>query len=111
MVEILKYCAKVLKDIFAFWMSVDIGGFRPFWFFAGCALLSGLGGALIGFGELGGTITRVAAKSGVKSKVKFMNEGNFKRQGKKIVARKKIIKKYKYEWIRECILFYWIFIE
>jgi len=36
-------------------------------------LLSGLGSALIGFGELGGAMTRVATKSGVRNKVKFVN--------------------------------------
>ena len=52
-------------------------------------MLSGLGGALIGFGELGGAMTRVATKSGVKNKVVFVNGGNFK----KIKVKKNIKKK------------------
>ena len=61
---------------------MDINGFRPFWFLASCVLLSGLGGALIGFDELGGAMTRVATKSGVRNKVKFVNMENSKRRGK-----------------------------
>ena len=73
MIEILKFCVEILRKIFSFWASVDINGFRPFWFLASCVLLSGLGSALIGFGELGGAMTRVATKSGVRNKVKFVN--------------------------------------
>ena len=62
--------------------GVKIAGFPVFWFFFGCSLLGSLGGWFFGFGELGGAITRVAAKNDVRNKVRFVN-------AEKLVKRRK----------------------
>ena len=89
MIEILKIAFELVGKIILWMSGATISGFPIFWFFFGCGLLGSLVGWFFGFGELGGSMTRVATKSGVKSKVKFMNGGDFERRGKKIVARKK----------------------
>jgi len=64
-------------------MGAKIAGFPIFWFFFGCGLLGSLAGWFFGFGELGGTITRVATKSGVRNKVKFVNMEKLGKRRKK----------------------------
>ena len=72
MIEILKIAFELVGKIILWMSGATISGFPIFWFLFGCSLLGGLAGWFFGFGELGGSITRVATKSGVKSKVKFI---------------------------------------
>ena len=40
MLEIFKFCSEVLAAIVKKWQAIEIGGFRPFWYFIGLGLLT-----------------------------------------------------------------------
>ncbi|KLL04694.1 MAG: hypothetical protein MRERV_14c038 [Mycoplasmataceae bacterium RV_VA103A] len=82
MLAIFKFCGELLTKIVSYWQSVSIGGFRPFWYLIGIALLTLFGAFIRGllFSGIGGSsASKIAGK---------MNKGG-KKDGSKVIIIKK----------------------
>jgi len=72
MIEIFKFISGLIAKIVIKWQSISFGGFRPFWYLVGCALLTVFGFFLRGllFGGAGGSAgSKIAASAGPRVKV------------------------------------------
>jgi len=65
MLEIFKIVGNQIAQTVKMWQGISIGGFRPFWYLIGCALLTVFGfflrGLLFG-GAAGGSASKVVSK-------------------------------------------------
>ena len=66
MLNIFKYCGELITKIVVYWQGISIGGFRPFWYLVGIALLTVFGAFIRGllFSGVGGS-----SASGIAGKV------------------------------------------
>lgn len=74
MLEIFKYCGELITKIVVYWQGMSIGGFRPFWYLVGIALLTVFGAFIRGllFSGVGGSsASKIVSKVSIsKSKKK-----------------------------------------
>ncbi|WNE40438.1 MAG: hypothetical protein GBAus27B_000505 [Mycoplasmataceae bacterium] len=70
MLQIFKFCGELITHIVLFWQSINIDGFRPFWYLIGIMLLTVFGLFLRGLlfsGVVGGSVSGAAGKLNIKT--------------------------------------------